>query len=244
MSVRDFFHTVATGGAAVGLTLVNGPLASLAAIRDPKWADPFARSWGRGILAAAGVKPVVEGLEKLPARTAIYVANHQSNFDVPLIFSEVPRHIRFVAKAELYRIPVLGSAIRAIGNIKVDRRGSEKDRETMAQAVQSVRERVSILFFAEGTRSEDGVLRPFKKGAFILALQAGVPIVPLAISGTRHILPKGGKWVRGGQRAALVIGDPIPTEGMKVDDRESLMAKTHAAVAKLYDRANQLVEAK
>ncbi len=240
--IRDLLHTVATGASAFGLTLVCGPTASVLALRDKKLADPVARAWGKGIVAAAGVKPVVEGLEKLPTRTAIYVGNHQSNFDVPLIFSEVPRHLRFVAKAELFRIPVLGAAMKAIGNIKVDRSGGEKDRETMAKAIDEVRERVNILFFAEGTRSEDGVLRPFKKGAFILAIQSGVPILPFAIAGTRHILPKKGRWIHAGQRAALVFGDPISTAGMKAEDRESLMRQTHAEVARLYARAQTLSE--
>lgn len=242
--IRDFFHTVATGGAAFGLTAVLGPVATAVSMKDQKLSDPVARTWARGILGSAGVKVVTSGLEKLPVGTAIYVSNHQSHFDVPVIFSEVPRHIRFVAKAELYRIPILGAAMKAIGCIKVDRRGGGKDRETMAAAVNDVREKVSILFFAEGTRSDDGVLKPFKKGAFMLALQAGVPIVPMAIAGTRHILPKGGKWVHGGQRAAIVIGDPIPTAGMSIDQREGLTQQTHAAVAALLEEANRMVEEK
>jgi 1-acyl-sn-glycerol-3-phosphate acyltransferase len=110
----------------------------------------------------------------------------------------------------------------------------------MTDAVQAVRERTNILFFAEGTRSPDGTLAPFKKGAAILALQAGVPIVPMAVAGTKDIMRKGAALIRGGCSTALCIGEPISVEGLAIDDREALTAKARAAVEQLYGRALSL----
>ncbi|HET9451575.1 MAG TPA: lysophospholipid acyltransferase family protein, partial [Aggregicoccus sp.] len=159
--------------------------------------------------------------------------------DTFLIFKHVPKHIRYVAKRELARIPVFGHAIRATGNIVVDRKGGSGDRDRLREAVGAVQERVSVMFFPEGTRSLDGVLRPFKRGAAMLAIQAGVPVVPMAVSGTRLILPKGGRSVRWGQRAALVVGKPISPVGLQPQDREAFTQRLQGAVSELYAEARE-----
>ena len=155
----------------------------------------------------------------------------------------LPGTVRFVAKAELFRIPLFGHALKALGMVKVDRSGSESDRRAIESAVDAVRERVSLLFFAEGTRSEDGVLRSFKKGAAVLALGAQVPLVPLAVAGTRHILPKGSTWIHGGRKAVLQVGEAISTRGMTLDDRDALTEKARAAVVELLAQAEAAVAA-
>lgn len=239
--IRDFFRTVATLGAIL-TTGVFGPAAIVAALLKDEWADPVIATWARGILGAAGVKIHVRGLEHLPAGTCVLVSNHQSNFDPPLIVSRIPKHTRFVAKAELFRVPFLGQAMKVTGNIRVERKGSEKDRRTLAEAVESVREKVSVMFFPEGTRSKDGTLRPFKKGAAAMAIAAQVPVVPMAIAGTAAILPPGSAWIRGGRTATLVVGEPRPTAGLTEADRESLTEQIRADVAKLLEQADAWVK--
>lgn len=236
--IRDLIHTAATAGTALGLTATMGPLASVVAIPDAKNADPLIRFYVRSILTAAGVRHHAKGLENLPGENCVFVCNHQSHFDALLLFHYLPRHFRFVAKAELFKIPIFGQALKATGMIRVDRSGGENDRKTLAEAVSAVRERVSVMFFPEGTRSETGTLKPFKKGAAMLAINAQVPVVPIAVAGTSEILPKGSKWIHGGQRAVLIVGEKIPTQGLTIDDRDALTERVRVAVQKLLDEAN------
>jgi 1-acyl-sn-glycerol-3-phosphate acyltransferase len=241
---NPYVTSALTYGAVAGLTATLGPLASLVARQDPTRADPLVRAWAQGILRAAGVRLDVEGLERLPPQGQfILVANHQSHFDPVVVFALVQRHLRFVAKAELFRIPVFGPAMRRTGNLEVDRKGGEHDREVLRSAADAVRDRVSIVFFAEGTRSEDGLLRPFKKGAAALAISAQVPIVPMALSGTKDILPKGGKLVQGGQQVAVRVGEPISSAGFTIEQRDALTQRAHAAVAQLLEQADAAVAA-
>jgi 1-acyl-sn-glycerol-3-phosphate acyltransferase len=242
MSLVDGLRTVWAGSAVIGLTGGLAPVVTLLSLRNEEAPDPVIRFWARSLLASAGVQVTVEGAENLPRyRHFILAINHQSHFDVPVILASLDRHLRFVAKTELYKIPLFGAAVRATGNIEVDRSGGDKDRRALRHAVASVRERVNIIFFPEGTRSDDGVLRPFKKGAAVLAIEAQVPLIPAAVAGTCHILPKGSKNIHFGRRAALVVGAPIETAGMKLDEREALTQRAHEAVAKALARGNELV---
>ena len=239
--IRDLTRTVLTFG-AVSTTAVLAPLVAGLSLVQPTAPDPVLRQWARSILGAAGVKVRTEGLEALASvPRAVFVCNHQSHFDSLMIFHSLPRHIRFVAKSELFRIPLFGPALRATGNIEVTRSGDDRDKAALARAVDQVRDRVDILFYPEGTRSEDGQLRDFRKGAAVLALSAGVPIVPLAVAGTGDILPKGSRFVRGGRTAALVAGEPIPTAGKTLAERDALTLEAHAAVAQLLVRAQALI---
>lgn len=238
--IPDFLKTVFSDVVAAGLTGVTSPLTSILSIKDPRNADPLLYRWGRSMMAAAGATHTAEGLEHLPEGNVVFVCNHQSNYDVILFFAHVRKHTRWVAKRELFKIPVFGQTMRLAGNIPVDRDGSESDKSRLSEAVMAVRERVSVMFFPEGTRESDGKLKPFKKGAAVFAIQAGVPIVPMAVSGTRLILPKGSLAIRWGKRAALVIGEPILTQGLTVDDREALTHRLEETVARLYARACEL----
>ncbi len=234
-------RTLFAGAATVGITTALSPVISALALIDPRHQDPFLYLWARSLLASAGVKHRVRGLENLPAGNFVLVANHLSNFDALLLFAHIRRHMRFVAKAELQRVPVLGFALRRAGNIFIDRKGSPADREKLKAATHAVRSRVSVVFFAEGTRSEDGVLRPFKKGAAIMALEAQVPLLPVAIAGTHLILQKGSMAIHE-HPAAVVIGEPIQTAGKSVDAREELTQQAHASVAKLLEEGNEMVK--
>jgi 1-acyl-sn-glycerol-3-phosphate acyltransferase len=238
--IRDLIRTVTTYG-AVGSAAVFGP-AVVATSGNPKRADQLIRLWCEGVLRAAGVREEVHGLENLPERTCVFVCNHQSNFDAPFVFARIPRHIRFVAKQELFKIPVFGAALKASGNIRVERTGTESDRVAIESAVERVRTDTCILFFAEGTRSPDGRLRAFKKGAAVLAIDAQVPVVPVAVAGAHEVTPKGGLWVNSGRPVVLEVGKPIPTQGLTRADRDSLTEKAHEAVAALLERGNRRVQ--
>lgn len=222
------------------LTLVCGPLASLMALRDSKWPDSVIRFWARWILKAANVRPILRLPAELPPHFVL-VTNHQSHFDVLMLFAHVPAHLRFVAKAELFKIPVFGPSIRRLGNLKVERGGSERDRKTLSEAAQSVARDVNIVFFPEGTRSQDGELKEFKKGAASLAIEAQVPILPLAIAGTGEILQKGSLFVTPGRCAALVVGSPISTVGKNQKDREAVTQLSKESVSALLSDARNLV---
>ncbi|AKQ64450.1 1-acyl-sn-glycerol-3-phosphate acyltransferase [Myxococcus hansupus] len=236
--IRKLLQTAFAGTAAVGITGVISPLVSALSLRDAKDADGLLTLWGRSVLGSAGVRHEAVGLENVPEDTnVVFVSNHQSHYDALVNFAHIRKHTRYVAKAELFRIPVFGPALRRAGNIPVERTGGSGDRARLSEAVTALRERVSVLFFAEGTRSTDGRLRPFKKGAATLAIQAGVPVVPLAVSGTRLILPKGGRAVRWGQRVTLMVGKPIPTQGLTMQDRDALTRQLEDAVAELYAEA-------
>jgi 1-acyl-sn-glycerol-3-phosphate acyltransferase len=239
--MRDSIHTVATWAAALSVAPMG--IASIGAQQvDPLLADKVIGLWARNMLRAAGVRVVIEGLEHLPSGTCVIAGNHQSNFDPLLVFGHLPKHVRFVAKAELFRIPIFGQAIKYTGNIKVDRSGSDRDRRVLQEAVKEVREHTSVVFYPEGTRSADGVLRSFKKGAALMAIQAQVPLLPIAVAGTKDILPPGSIFVRGGQLASMVIGEPIPTVGLVESDRDRLTETLRARVAALLERANALTQ--
>lgn len=238
----SLLHSIFAGGAVIGLTGACLPIITALSYKDESLPDPVVRFWARNILRAADVRVQVKGLENVPkSGHFILISNHQSHFDSLVIVSYIEKHIRFVAKAELFKIPFFGSALKAAGNIKVDRSGSEKDRETLQQAIHALQTRVSIAFFPEGTRSEDGVLGPFKKGAAVLAIQAQVPILPVAVAGTVEILPKGSIRIRAGRKVALCIGAPISTTGKTLDDRDTLTQKSHEEVVRLLEEGHRLI---
>lgn len=196
--------------------------------------DRAAREWARAILWAAGVKVVLEGLENLQDDAPqIVVANHQSWFDVFTLAAELPVRYRFVAKKELGEIPVFGRAWKECGHISVDRGNREAAVEAMEGAFQNVREeRLTMILFPEGTRSPDGKLQRFKKGAFVLAVQGQVPLVPVAVVGSRKVMAKGSKRVRSGT-IVVRIGKPIPTKGTTIRDRNRLLKDSRTAIESL-----------
>jgi 1-acyl-sn-glycerol-3-phosphate acyltransferase len=237
---RELVRTAIAGAASVGITGALSPIVSGLSFLDERAPDDVLWLWAESILRSSGVTTEVRGLENLPSGNFVLAANHQSNFDALVLFRHIRRHMRFVAKMQLRRIPVFGYALHRAGNIFVDRSGSERDKALLAEAVRAVRERVSVVFFAEGTRSDDGVLKPFKKGAAIMALEAQVPLVPVAIAGTHRILEKGSIAIRP-RPAVLLIGKPLATEGLSVDAREALSERAHAEVARLLEEGNERV---
>lgn len=240
MTPKELLRTAFSGAAAVGITGTLSTVVSALSFVDERAPDPAIWLWADSILKASGVRTTCRGLENLPAGNFVLCANHQSNFDALVLFRHIRRHFRYVAKAQLLKIPVFGPALRRAGNIFVDRTGGEGDKQKLHEAARAVRERVSVVFFAEGTRSDDGVLKPFKKGAAVMAIEAQVPLIPVAIAGTHRILEKGSKMIRP-RPAALIIGKPIETTGLTAADRETLTQRAHDAVAKLLEEGNALV---
>lgn len=190
-----------------------------------------ARQWGRGCLWLGGVRLRVEGREHLPAdRAVVYMANHQGKFDIPVLFAGIPGQFRWLAKAELFRIPLFGLTMRTAGYIPVERGDRRQALQSMAEAAKRVAGGSSIMIFPEGTRSPDGRLLPFKKGGFILAMQAGAEIVPIAIDGSAAVLPKGRLRIHAGE-IRLRIFAPVPTAGLRASAREALMTEVEALIA-------------
>ena len=164
-----------------------------------------------------------------PRAPYVVVSNHQSHADIPVI-SRLPWEMKWVAKAELFRIPVAGWLMRLAGDIGVDRNDSRSRAKVLFAAKQYLRDRCSVIFFPEGTRSRDGRVRAFQSGAFRLAIDAGVPILPLVVDGTRDALPKHG-WVFGPAiHARLRVLPPIPTDGLGRGDVDALTERTRQAI--------------
>jgi 1-acyl-sn-glycerol-3-phosphate acyltransferase len=193
--------------------------------------DWAARGWARTILRAAGVRVVLEGTENLRTDAPqIVVSNHQSWFDVFALAAALPVRYRFVAKQELGGIPVFGRAWRSCGHVSVDRGNREAAIEALDQAWREIHEdKLTMILFPEGTRSPDGRLKAFKKGAFVLAVQGQVPLVPMAVLGSRRVMGKGDVRVRSGE-ITVRIGKPIPTEGATIRDRNRLLKESWDAI--------------
>lgn len=217
-------------------TIICGLISLVASPFDPtgEFMMKTARVWARSLLRIAGVKVKVEGLEKLtPGTSYVFASNHLSYMDTPVILTHIPADFRFMAKDGLFKIPLLGTHLGQAGHIPVPREDPRAAVKTMTLAADIIRSRnISILIFPEGGRSHDGVLHPFKDGASYIAIKAGVPVVPLAISGTREILAMHSATFHRG-KVTLRIGDPIVTNGLTLHDRKSLTESARSTVAVL-----------
>jgi 1-acyl-sn-glycerol-3-phosphate acyltransferase len=190
-----------------------------------------ARLWGRLILFFSHVPVRVRGLSQLtPDQSCIYMANHQSNFDIPVLLAFLPVQFRWLAKEELFRIPVFGRSMRGCGYISIDRSDRRSAFKSLKLAAEAIRGGVSVLIFPEGTRSVDGSIQAFKKGGFVLAIESGVPIVPVCIQGTHAIMPKGHLSIRPGP-VTLKILAPIDTMAFTYKTKERLMDEVHEAIS-------------
>jgi 1-acyl-sn-glycerol-3-phosphate acyltransferase len=196
--------------------------------------DRAARRWAQAVLWAAGVRVEMEGLENLRVgEPQIVVSNHQSWFDVFALAAHLPVRYRFVAKKELGDIPIFGKAWKSCGHVAVDRGNREAAIEALDQAWREIHEeKLTMVLFPEGTRSPDGKLKDFKKGAFVLAVQGQVPLVPVAIVGSREVMAKGSLRVRK-RPITLRIGEPISTQGATLRDRNRLLKASWQAIAVL-----------
>ena len=178
----------------------------------------------------AGEKVTVTGLENIPPGVCLFAANHTSNADAPAIVGAIPRRIAILGRKSLFDIPVVGTAFRLAKFVPVDRGNRDAALDSVKQAVQYIREGYSFLVYPEGTRSPDGRLGRFKKGSFVMAIEAGVPIVPVACAGAHRIMEKNSLIVRPG-KVTVRFGKPIDAAAFTIEQRDELAQLVHDAVA-------------
>jgi 1-acyl-sn-glycerol-3-phosphate acyltransferase len=212
--------------------------ASLTGVLSHETTNAGIARWAAGVVKDARIDLLVEGRANLaPGESFVLMSNHQSHLDIPVLFHALAPNIRMVTKKELFAFPVFGRAMRVAGFVEVDRADRGRAIESLKAAASVMSQSLHIWIAPEGTRSRTGELRPFKKGGFMLALDAHARILPMALWGTRDVLPPDTALSRKGQRVAVVVGEPVPTEGKA---RDALMAEVRAAMEQLLDRAKAL----
>ncbi len=208
--------------------------------RSGKIYNFLGKTWAKLVLWIAGVKVKIIGLENINTdENYVYVANHLSGFDIPIVMASLPGQLRIVFKKELTKIPIFGWQLRMGPYILIDRENPAKAMESLEKAKKKIERGVSVLLFAEGTRSLDGNIQPFKRGAFTLATRSGKKIVPLTIKGTFEILPKKKFRIRPGE-VKLYVDPPIEHNGSTDKKSElELMEKVRNIIVKNYYSENE-----
>ncbi len=190
--------------------------------------------WAPPLISATGSRLVVEKLPDVDwSKPHIFVMNHQSAIDIPCAFAGLPANLRFVAKHTLKRVPFIGWYMWFTGMIFVNRKDRSQAVQSLRAAGERIRDGANILVYPEGTRSPDGSILPFKKGPFVLAVEARVPIIPVAIDGSGAVLPRTGFRIRPGL-IRMKVGEPIPTAHLGADDRDALLRQTRDAIIRLH----------
>ncbi len=230
----DVPRTIITVVAGVTATIVAVALLAIMVVIDDRspLIERIIRVWSRVWLAASGTKLEVEGAENIdPKRSYVVVANHLSTLDIMACLLAVPLPIRFLAKKELFRVPVLAQGMRMVGIIEVDReaRGAVHS-EVNRQSRELIEKGRSLIIYAEGTRPRNGVMKPFKKGAFTMAITSGLPVLPLSIHGSYEAWPPGTPLVRGGV-IKVILDKPVETEGMTTSDTGDLRNQVREVIA-------------
>lgn len=212
-------------------TIVLGTLSLLSTLvdRTGDLGHKCARAWAWLILKTTGVGVRVSGFEHVdPSRSCVFAANHQSIYDIPIVFTSLPMQLRIVAKESLGKIPFLGWHLQRTGHLLVDRKNPGPD--IVAKMKRLVSEGHSLIVFPEGTRSVDGTLGPFKKGTFVVAIDAQLPVVPVSIRGSRHVMRKGRLMVCPGE-VSITIHPPIATAGITRDGARAFAERVRDIVA-------------
>ncbi len=219
-------------------------MAIIASLLDKKGELPHlvARVWGRSILFGARVKVTVKNPANIdPSRSYIYMSNHQSNFDIPVLLAYLPVQFRWLAKVELFRIPIFGFAMQRAGYISIDRSNRKAAILSLRRAAEIIRGGVSVMIFPEGTRSRDGNIRPFKSGGFILAIDSGAPIVPVIIHGTFPIMPKDRLRIWPGN-VVLEIEKPVETSSYSRSGKAELLEKVRQIITESHEKEKKRIE--
>jgi 1-acyl-sn-glycerol-3-phosphate acyltransferase len=198
---------------------------------EPNACDARLDQWSLRLLQQAKVELVVRGLENANSdENFVVMSNHQSLYDIPVLYQALQRRIRMVAKQELFRVPLWGRAMRAAGFIEVDREDHERAVESMRRAAAAIQSGTDIWISPEGTRSRDGKLQPFRKGGFHLALDAGVRILPVSIDGTGRVLAATGWSVQPGAQVVVTLHPAIDSREYSQDSLEALMDRVRDAI--------------
>lgn len=238
-----FLRSLAIWIVIVGATIAIGLPAILMALVPPrgKWFLRLARVWSGIILGASGVRVRVLHPENLAAGQSFVVApNHESFYDIPVLFAQLPMQVRFLAKRNLFRLPVLGWAMAAAGFVPVDRGERGRTAATIETSLRRLEAGSSLIVFPEETRTRTGELLPFKTGAALLAIRAGLPLLPLGIGGTFRIQKRGGFMITPSD-VGLAVGAPIPVDGRTPRERDTVTAALRERVAALRDEARAAV---
>ena len=219
-------------------TIFLAVFAILISMVDPTGKMPHivARIWAKSILIAGRIKVKVKGFSNIdPATPYIYMCNHQSNFDIPVLLANLKVQFRWLAKAELFRIPLFGNAMKRAGYISIDRKNRQAAIASLKTAATIIREGVSVIIFPEGTRSPDGRISPFKKGGFVLAIDSGVPIVPVILHGTHSIMPKKQLRIVPG-KVMMEIAEPIDLSEYTINNKEALMVRIRDIICEAFEK--------
>jgi 1-acyl-sn-glycerol-3-phosphate acyltransferase len=188
-------------------------------------------AWSRALLLLLGVKVRVAGLQHVPPGPAVYAANHASTLDILVVFGHLPVDFRIVYKRSLSLVPLLGWAIRLGGHVPIDRQSPFRARRSLEVAARRIRAGTSVVVFPEGTRSPDGTVRRFKRGSFALAIEAGVPVVPVSLVGVKSVVPRGLPSVRRGT-VRVALHPAVPVAGRAAGDAEALAEQVRSIVAR------------
>jgi 1-acyl-sn-glycerol-3-phosphate acyltransferase len=213
-------------------TIVLGTLSLGSSLFEKRgyFAHWCARTWSRLILKTTGVTVDVQGMERLvPGKTYVFVVNHQSIYDIPILFWSVPYQLRIIAKESLGQFPFLGWHLRRTGHMLVDRKRPDRA-AIFSWASRLTSQGLSLIVFPEGTRSRDGRVARFKGGSFYLALEAGLPIVPLSVIGSRHVMLKGRLATYPGH-VRLVVHEPIDTSALAGTDPRAFAERVRQIIA-------------
>ena len=233
--LKTLWTTIVTWTVGVIVTIIGAISVLVLVVVNPTSAsiERVIRWWSRSWLSASGTELTIEGQENVdPQRSYVVVANHLSTLDIMVCFLALEVPIRYLAKKELFRIPLLAQAMRAVGIIEVDRKArSAVHNSVNRQAKELIANKRSLIIYAEGTRPRDGIMKPFKKGAFTMAISSQLPVLPLSIHGTYEAAVPGKPWFRGGPVTA-VIDPPIETGDMSQADADALREQVHDIIAR------------
>ncbi len=230
-----FLAMVAFVGLGLVNTLISGLVGTVVGFIPPRgdWTLRGARLWARGVLLGGFVRLRCEGRERVPRDgPVVFMANHESWLDIPALLAAIPVQVRFLAKKSLFAWPFFGWAIGAMGFIPVDRKNRREAVRSFEDAAARIHAGRSVLIFPEETRSTDGALLPFQRGGFLIAIKAGIPIVPVGLDGPARCLPKHNYLIRPGT-ITVRFGDPIPTAGRGVTEKGELTAAVRGEIERL-----------
>jgi len=234
--ILQYVHMVFFSGMIMFFAVIYAAITIPVSFFNSRFARNVAREWNLRVLELGGVKLKVVGKEKLdPNERYVFMSNHQSALDIPIIYTGVGGQISFIAKKELFKIPVFGWGMSAIGHISIDRKNSRKALDSMNKAVEKLqKENISLVLFPEGTRSKDGKVGEFKTASFTLALKSGVKLVPVGIKNAITCLPPNSLRVRPG-KVTLEIGEPISLEEIEGKSKGELCSKVQQLVREIVE---------
>ena len=202
----------------------------------------LARIWARYLLLLTSVRVQVIGVDNIQkGKPQIFMVNHHSVFDIFVLLAQIPSQFRWIIKRELFKVPIFGKVLRVAGYIEVDRQHHEKALKSLELAAAKIRDGKSVMTFPEGTRSAEGAIRPFKQGIFYLALQSGVPIIPISIIGTGDIMPKNSLQIIP-KDVLMIIDRPVEVSGYQVDTRQELISRVRDIIIDNYEKGKAILD--